>query len=77
VPLNRAIEKAFAAATKYYHMNRGKGAKAADPSRFFRSKRGRNKEFANFWKSPANKGRLVFDRHMAKVGVGLKAHHGK
>lgn len=76
-PLNRAIEKAFVAAIKYYRMNRGKGAKAEDPSRFFRNKRGRDKEFANFWKSQANKSRRVFDRHMAKVEAGLKAHHVK
>ncbi|BCO30071.1 hypothetical protein TspCOW1_01740 [Thiohalobacter sp. COW1] len=77
VPLNRAIEKAFVAATKYYHLNRGKGAKAEDPSRFFRSKRGRDKEFAAFWKSSENKGQRVFNKHMANVEAGLKAFHGK
>jgi hypothetical protein len=76
-PLDQAIEKAFVAAKKYYGMNRGTGAKAEDPSRFFRGKRGRDKEFAAFWKSPANKGRRVFETHMAKVEAGLKAQQAK
>lgn len=76
-PLSSAIEKAFVAATKYYRMNRGKGAKAEDPSRFFRGKRGRDKEFADFWFSQANKGRRGFDKHIAKMVAGLNEQHRK
>jgi hypothetical protein len=72
-PLNQAIDKVFVAALRYYRTNRGAGKKAEDASRFFRYKRGRDKEFAAFWKSPANKGRARFETLMEKMEAGLRS----
>lgn len=71
-PLNRAIHKAFDASTKYYRKNRGSGAKAQDPSAFFRNKRGRDKEFALFWASLQNKSRTSFNKFWKNVEKAIK-----
>ena len=47
-PLGRVIDDTFRLALEYYRKNRGRGAKAVDVSLFFRSKKGRDKEFLLF-----------------------------
>ncbi len=64
-PLEKAIEIAFRQGLRYYRQNAGTGSKRMDPSSFFRSKKGRDKEFMQFWKTvtPSAK-RRSFDKHI-------------
>lgn len=48
-PLARVIDQIYVQALAYYRANRGRGATEVDISQFFRSKRGRDREFATFW----------------------------
>jgi hypothetical protein len=72
-PLGTAIERAYAAAFKYYTSQKGRGAKAIDISLFFRSKRGRHREFANYWTPRVNPGRRAFDRAIENVAAAVDA----
>ena len=66
-PLNRAINKVFIAALKYYRLNRGTGSKAIDVSNFFRNKKGRDKEFKKYWNSQKNTSKTSFNALWKKV----------
>jgi hypothetical protein len=70
-PLLHAIEDIFKAALVYWQKNKGKGAKAQDPSTFFRNKRGRHKEFLSFWRGSNNKYRGSFAKAWKKFGQGF------
>jgi hypothetical protein len=67
-----AIDKVFVQALRYHKKNAGRGAKATDVSTFFRSKKGRDKEFAAFWKTqtPQN-ARRTFERSLQRVAAAI------
>jgi hypothetical protein len=48
-PLERFINIAYVQALAYYRAHRGRGESEMDVSLFFRSKKGRHKEFASWW----------------------------
>jgi hypothetical protein len=70
-PLLRGIDQVYLAASRYYRLNRGTGDKQMDPSLFFRSKRGRDREFEAFWQRPGNHARKPFEKRMQKVQAVL------
>lgn len=67
VSLSQCIGKIFRVALAYYRANRGTGPTAVDISAFFRTKKGRDKEFARFWKSANNRSRASFDKAWGAV----------
>ncbi len=69
--LIQSIDKVFIAALAYWRKNRGKGAKAMDPSTFFRNKRGRHIEFKTYWRGKNNKGRKGFEKVWKKFSHAL------
>jgi hypothetical protein len=71
-PLDAAVDRVYRAATAYYRKNRGQGEKQADPSLFFRSKKGRDREFEHFWGSKANRERGRFKRNWARVVAAIE-----
>jgi AIPR protein len=58
-PLGRVINETYVGALKYYRANKGAGAE--EVSLFFRSKRGRDREFEDFWKTLPAKRRRRWD----------------
>lgn len=70
-PLGKAIGRAYGAALKYYTHQKGRGAKALDISLFFRSKKGRQHEFAEYWTPRKNASRRAFDRALQKVATAV------
>jgi hypothetical protein len=66
--LRFAIEKAFIAGVRYYQKNRDKGQEARD---FFRGKKGRDKEFRNFWNSSDNTSKRGFERYWKRFSHNL------
>ena len=72
VRLTWAIDKAFVAAMKFYRSKRGTGAKAIDPSSYFRLK-GLDKGFAQFWRSKSNTSRAGFRRYFKQLERELHA----
>lgn len=48
-PVNALVEQVFLEVVAFYRANKGRGADALDPSRFFKMK-DRHKEFREFWK---------------------------
>lgn len=75
-PLDAAVDRVYRAAAAYYRKNRGQGETQADPSLFFRSKKGRDREFEQFWVSKANGSRRSFSRDWEKVIGTLKQELG-
>ena len=71
-PLSMAIDKAFAAAIKFYRTQRGRGRKAIDVSQFFRNKRGRDQEFRVFWSRYSATTKKRFARDLQRVAELLK-----
>jgi len=69
-----AIRKVFVASSRYYRENCGKGERAIDPSSFFRSKRGRDKEFREFWQRRENKSRKGFEKAWKKVEKAITTY---
>ncbi len=69
--LIQAIDKVFVASLAYWRKNRGKGAKALDPSTFFRNKRGRHMEFRKFWSGTNNKSRPGFKKSWSAFARAL------
>ncbi|MBN1361831.1 MAG: AIPR family protein [Sedimentisphaerales bacterium] len=67
-----AIDRVYVQALRYHKKNAGKGATATDASTFFRHKKGRDKEFAAFWKTqtPPNV-RRTFDRSLQRVAAAI------
>ena len=63
--LENLIGGVFKASLRFYRANRGKGARAIDPSAFFQ-KHGLDKEFEKFWASPANSARASFKKQLAR-----------
>jgi hypothetical protein len=59
--LTPVVEIAFNAVLHFYRTRRGKGAKAIDPSTFFK-RRNLHIEFGKFWAGPANRRRSAFRR---------------
>ena len=49
-PLWKATNRVYKAALNYYNANKGRGKSVMDVSLFFRSKKGRDREFEEFWK---------------------------
>lgn len=72
-PLYRAIDVVYVAAARYYRRNRGVGDTQADPSLFFRSKRGRNREFEAFWKRLPRGKRDDFEAKWARLERVIRA----
>ena len=62
--LERCLNTAFRAALKFFRVKRGRGAKAADVSSFFKRK-GLDREFLNFWKSQENKYRSNYAKQLS------------
>ena len=63
-PLERAINAVYVGALAYYRANKGKGDAEMDISLFFRSKKGRDKEFAEFWKRLPSAKRKRLERYL-------------
>jgi hypothetical protein len=72
IPLARCVNLVYTAALAYYRANRGTGEEAQDVSLFFRSKKGRDAEFASFWRrhSAGTKGK--FTRNMREAIAVVK-----
>jgi hypothetical protein len=66
-PLGRAIDLTYRKALRYYAANRGHGASAFDISLFFRSKRGRDREFRTFWRKESVEVRRKHRELIARV----------
>jgi hypothetical protein len=71
-PLCQAVALTFTVALAFFRKKRGQGAKAQDISTFFQRK-GLDKEFDKFWKSPANRSKRSFKRAWARFEKGLSA----
>lgn len=67
--LHKAISIIFIQARKYYTQNKGK----MTFQDFFKSKKGRDKEFQQFWKTSVHKNKISFDKLMSKVEEILEA----
>lgn len=52
-PLDRAVDKVFVEAIRYYRANRGTGESQLDISQFFRNRKSHHKAFEAFWNSSA------------------------
>ncbi len=74
-PLDDAINSAFAASIRFYRRNRGKGARAVDLSTFF-MRRGLDKAFERFWRSPVNGSRRAFQRKWFRFERDLREEAG-
>jgi hypothetical protein len=70
--LGVAISRTYSAASKYYNANKGSGDRSQDPSLFFRSKRGRRKEFAETWKR--GRGRRLFEQRIRRAAELVDAY---
>jgi hypothetical protein len=69
-PLGRLCELIFQEVNAYYRANRKENSLAKDPSNFFRNKKGRHKEFANWkWSRAREKS---FERSWQKVEIAIK-----
>jgi hypothetical protein len=66
----KANNSVFRAALQFYRENRGKGAKAADVSTFFK-RRNLDRQFERFWRSSANKSRAQFQNAFKQFERGL------
>ena len=66
-PLYDAINRVYVAVLKYYNQNKGSGEKQIDISQFFRSRKGRDKDFLKFWESSDNGSRKFFEKHWRKT----------
>ena len=75
--LTTAIDKVFVQVLRYYKKNAGRGATATDVSTFFRNKKGRDKEFATFWRTqtPPNI-RRTFDNSVQRVTAAIGDFEG-
>ena len=69
--LCQASDQVFRSISAYYRANRGSGAAELDPSVFFKRAH-RHTEFAEFWKSPANRQRARFDRAWSAFALDLQ-----
>jgi len=69
--LNRAVERAFVIALKFYRENRGKGTEAVDVATFFKSKRSTAKAFLGFWHDSSQADRQ-FERHFSKAVAAIR-----
>lgn len=65
--LGRAIHAVYVQALAYYRANRGKGESEMDVSLFFRSKRGRDREFRMFWDKLSRAKRFKCEQSLAAV----------
>ena len=54
----------FIEALRYYRANRGKGSAALDVSRFFRDRKGHDREFHKFWQGART---AKFDRLLGRI----------
>ena len=71
--LDKAVDYTYRQAIAYYQANKGSGESEIDISLFFRSKKGRNREFETFWgRCPVNK-RQLFQRETRGVAASLAA----
>jgi hypothetical protein len=71
--LNRAIDKVFNEALRYYRQNRGKGNAALDVSRFFREGKNRHHEFLAFWNTSA-KAKRTFGKCMENAAEAIEGY---
>ena len=60
-PLYLANDRMFRAALQFYRARRGRGARALDPSSFFKRKN-LHREFDRFWRGSGNSHRRTFGR---------------
>jgi hypothetical protein len=72
LPMSKAIDLTYRVALRYYNRHKGEGERALDISAFFRSKRGRDKEFLQFWKGRDNSNRDRFDRLIERIAAGIQ-----
>jgi hypothetical protein len=70
-PLSLAVNAVYVQALGYYRANRGTGESEMDISLFFRSKLGRNREFAAFWKRLPRARKQKLNGYLARVGSVL------
>ncbi len=66
-PLSTSVNLVYKAAARYYRANRGSGETVIDVSLFFRSKRGRNREFETFWSGLPTEFRKQMIRSVERV----------
>jgi hypothetical protein len=67
-----SIRPVFVAALRFYRRKRGKGARAYEPSTFFKL-RGLDTQFESYWRSPANKSKRKFAREWKRFVSQLEA----
>ena len=61
--IEKAVNCVFRATRKYYSINKGK----LDVRDFYKSRKGRDKEFQKFWKTSENKQRKTFEKTLDKI----------
>jgi hypothetical protein len=61
--IEKAINCVFRSTRKYYSINKGK----LDVRDFYKSRKGRDKEFQKFWKTSENKQRKTFEKTLDKI----------
>ncbi len=76
VPLSRAIACSYREALRFYNSKKGEGERVVDVSTFFRSKRGRDKEFSAFWQRRQNSSARSFRSAIARVIAAVDGHEG-
>jgi hypothetical protein len=71
VPLGKVINKVFAEVMRYYRHTRGKGAKQLDISRFFRDRKGHDRQFERFWATKTT-AKVKFNRAVTRVQEAIE-----
>jgi hypothetical protein len=70
-PLSKAINAVYIQALRFYRAKKGKGSAELDISLFFRSKKGRNKEFQAFWRKVPLAKKRALTNQLAKIRLAL------
>lgn len=69
-PLSRAVDALYRDIQRYYKNNKGAGETAVDVSTFFRNRRGRDRDFAEFWARRRNPSARIFRAGISRaIGV--------
>nr|WP_255771947.1 AIPR family protein [Microbulbifer guangxiensis] len=68
----RAIKMVFTSTMGYFRENRGKGTSAQDISNFFRSKQGRQLEFAKYWRTLDKSHHEKFNKNIKHISNRVK-----
>jgi hypothetical protein len=76
VPLSKAIDLCFIESLMFFRKNRGTGETATDVSAFFKSRKGLDNQFAEFWKSTAGNRQRAFEKSLALVKSAIDELQG-